>query len=168
MKLSEIVAELKNLKATVAKWGTDAATATADAIKDFSAKLANFETATVAELTQALADLGIANGKVTDLTKSVGELTTANGNFKTAADASLAALDKALGEFKIEFKAETTPLEKISLLQNGVSSTLAKMNIKQSDIPAPKAASSAAPETKTVASGVLAIVQAKAAAQKSK
>lgn len=133
MKLSEIIASVKELKETVASFIGDKAKATTEALTGFSSKLTALETGAVAELGQKTADLLTAQQTIgtltTNLEKAQAEVNTLGGSLKTACTA-----------LKLEVKADATSGEMITALQAGVSSTLAKLNVDPAKVPAGKAA----------------------------
>jgi hypothetical protein len=132
MKLSEIVASLTELKQTVASFIGDKAKATGEALTAFSLKLSTLETGAVAELTQKSADLITAQQTIGTLTgqleKAQGEVNTLGGSLKSACT----DLNLNVGE-------AATSAEMVTALKDGVSATLAKMNVNPKNIPAAKA-----------------------------
>lgn len=94
------------------------------------------------QLEQANTDLATANES---LKASKLALEKANTDLSVLGD----ALKTACSELKLEISQTLgqTPLAMVTALKDGVSSTLAKMNVKQEDIPAGKASSSQKPES---------------------
>jgi hypothetical protein len=142
MKLSEIVAELKSLKDTVASFIGDKTKATAEALTSFSSKLSTLETGMAAELASKTGDLAVANEKVIALSgqleKAQGEVNALGGSLKTACT-----------ELNLSVKEGATSGEMITSLKDGVSSTLAKLNVDSKEIPKGKPATSQQVEGKT-------------------
>ena len=141
MKLSEIVASLKELKETVSGFISDKTKATTDALAGFSAKLTALETGAVAEVTQKTSDLATAQTTIGSLTgnleKAQGEVNAIGGALKAACSA-----------MKLEIKDGATSLEMISAMQSGVTGTLAKLQVHAADIPAAAPVKGASPEAK--------------------
>ncbi len=136
MKLSEIVAEITNLKTIVAGWVTDKTKATADAISGFQSKLSSLETGAASELSQKSADLVTAQQTIETISADKAAI--------------ISALDAACAAVKIEGGdaaklAAMTPQAKIASLQTSVSDTMAKLNVPASAIPAGKPAATVTP-----------------------
>lgn len=129
MKLSEIVAEVKNLKDTIAGFIKDKASATDAALSAFSAKLTTLETGASAELANKTGELATASEKLTSTAKQLeaaqGEVTAINTALKSACTA-----------LKLEVKDGATAAEMIAAMQSGVTSTLAKLQIDPGKVPA--------------------------------
>ena len=132
MKLSEIVSALNELKATVSAFIGDKAKATSDAVSAFATKLSTLESGIVAELSQKTADLLTAQA-------SISTLTAANTKLSAEATTINESLSAALASLKIEIQADASSADKISALADGVSKTLAKLNVDASKIPASNA-----------------------------
>jgi chromosome segregation ATPase len=118
-RIAELEKEIAELKA--AKPADDSAGKLADA-------LASNETISE-ELTQAKADLATANAA----------LETAQGEVNAAGT----ALKSACSSLKLKLKDGATSAEMITALQDSVASTLAKLNVPPSAIPAAKPAATA-------------------------
>lgn len=131
MKLSEIVASLAEMKATLAGWVTNKEKATTEAISAFQSKLTGVETGAASELQTANASL----------TAAQSSLTAEQGRFT----ALVASIDSAVAALAItSIKADATPLEKVTAMQTAVSTTLAKLNVDPKAVPAPAAQQGAA------------------------
>jgi len=131
MKLSEIVASLTELKTTVAAFISDKTRATAEALTNFSTKLSALETGAVTELTQVQADLATAKQTIGTLEKQVESFSAVESGIKTK-------LDEATTALKLTIAPAATHAEKITALQDAVSTTLAKLNVDPKSIPAGK------------------------------
>lgn len=141
MKLSEIVAGLNELKATVAGFIGDKAKATTEALSAFSAKISTLETGAVTELGQKTADLLTAQA-------TIGTLTAGLEKAQNEVNAIGLALKSACSAFKLDIKEGATSADMVSALQGSVTSTLAKINVPISTIPAPApAANGGVPKT---------------------
>lgn len=143
MKLSEIVASLAELKTTVASFLSDKAKATTEALTSFASKLSALETGAVAELTQSQADLATAKQSLASLEEQVKTLSAVESGIKTNLDSAVAAL-------KLDIAPTASHAEKITALQDSVSTTLAKLNVPQDKIPAGKPAAGSASSGKTM------------------
>jgi len=128
MKLSEIVSALNELKATVSAFIGDKAKATSDAVSAFATKLSTLESGIVAELSQKTADLLTAQA-------SISTLTAANTKLSAEATTINESLSAALASLKIEIQADASSADKISALADGVSKTLAKLNVPAESVP---------------------------------
>lgn len=142
MKLSEIISKLTGHDKALAELSADKSKATDFALASLSAEIAALKSGAVSELTQANSDLATAKASVASLTanleKAQGEVNALGGNLKTACT--------SMG---LEAKEGATSADMITAIQGGVSTTLAKLNIKSSAIPAAKPATSPAGESKT-------------------
>jgi hypothetical protein len=99
----------------------------------FSAKDENAE---VVALRDSLAAIqSTVSGQLTELSTLNASLKTEVETLSTAASATSNALTEALVALNIEATAEATSVEKITALSNGVSATIAKLNVKASEIP---------------------------------
>lgn len=129
MKLSEFAAELKALKETIANFIKDKASATDTALSAFSSKLTALENGATQELANKTGELVTANEKLTSIAR---QLETAQGEISTINS----ALKSACAALKLEVKDGATAAEMISAVQNGVTSTLAKLQVDSSKVPA--------------------------------
>ena len=112
----------------------------------FSAKDENAEV--VALRDSLVAIQSTVSGQLTELSTLNASLKTEVETLSTAASATSNALTEALVALNIEATAEATSVEKITALSNGVSATIAKLNVKASEIPvaAPKVAADEKPK----------------------
>lgn len=133
MKLSDIVAELKSLKDSFAGFVGDKTTA---AFTGLQSKVSAIEASVSNELATATTALTEAKTTITNANaateRAQGEVNALGGQLR-AACLSL----------KLDIKDGATSAEMITALSNGVSATLAKLNVDASGIPAGKPTSSA-------------------------
>lgn len=127
-------AEIERLEAEL----TSAKAATPDNTQLTEALASNEEISK--QLTQANADLVTAKA-------SVKSLTTQLESAQTDLNGLGGSLKAACGDLKLSVKDGATNADMITALQNGVSSTLAKLNVKQEDIPGGKATTSQQSDT---------------------
>lgn len=139
MKLSEIVADIKALKATISNFVSDKAAATATALEAFQAKLTSLDTAITGEITQLSADLATAKQSVSSLTTEKTEVATKLDNAQTEVNLVGQQLKVACEALKIDTKDKTNA-QMISALQTSVSDTLAKLHVDPKVVPAGKPA----------------------------
>ncbi len=136
MKLSEIVAELKALKDTVAGFIGDKAKATAEALTNFQTSLAALEATVTGQLTQLAADLATARQTIgTEQTKLEKAQNEANSFGGTLA-AVTTQLNEAVTALKLDVPADAPPSDKIKAILGAVNAGLAKTGVDITTLPA--------------------------------
>lgn len=136
MKLSEILAELKTLKETLASFVGDKAKATAEALSTLTGKLTALETGAAAALAKSEADRETAEKKTREME---GQLETAQKE-TTRLGALLKEtgekLDAFLASVKTTVKEGATLPEKAALATKALTTVLAAQGIKAENLPA--------------------------------
>ena len=88
------------------------------------------------KLDEALASNAAISEQLTQAGATIATLTAKMDTLSSGAAGVTIALDGALSAAKLTYPSNATPLEKIKLLETSVSSTLAKLAIPASSIPA--------------------------------
>ena len=125
MKLSEIAAKVLGLEARAQS---------ADA--SLRADVTAFRTLIDGEMQSLTASLAQANSDLVAAKKANTELQDTFNVSASQIKSITAALDSSAANLKLDIKADASPADKISALENSVASTLAKLNVKPGTIPA--------------------------------
>lgn len=99
----------------------------------FSAKEDNAEVVALGKSLEAIQ--ATVAGQLTELSSVNESLKQENLTLSASATAINESLNNAIAALKLETNADATAAEKIEALQNGVSTTVAKLSVKATDIP---------------------------------